>query len=177
MRTRINRLVTLTAVAVLAALGLSAPAQATPWPYFHIKNYHSGKCLQPQSYSPNALIEQRDCLGSRIEDSIQHWDLDTELGGGYRWIRNRATGYCMDLQANSPEEVGNGTLVQQFYCDATSSGEAWSLTPARLDHVQMHPRAAQRLCADVQNRSSANGALLQVWSCTLAEPAQNFKPY
>jgi hypothetical protein len=164
------------------ALAVGAGAQAAPsvqtalapvrWSDYGqiITNYHSGKCLQPQSSSANAFVEQRTCNGS----ALQRWKV-TESGTGYAWLVNQGSGLCMDLYANSEAEVVNGTTVQVFYCSTEYTTEQWARSRgSRLYHYQVFNRV-KGLCLDVRNRSTSDGALLQVWSCSYYENAQQFK--
>ncbi|HCT75213.1 MAG TPA: hypothetical protein DGT23_01180 [Micromonosporaceae bacterium] len=147
-------------------------AGVTAAPYYYIINKHSGKCLQPKSPSyANSIVVQRTCgpWGGMT------WGL-FDIGGGYYWLINQYSGMCMDLQANSEEEVVRGTLVQQFWCSAAYTSEQWRLVPgpAPSGYYQLVNRV-KGLCADIQFRSSANEAKLQVIECKYNEPAQLFR--
>jgi Ricin-type beta-trefoil lectin domain len=88
---------------------------------------------------------------------------------------NQASQMCLDLQVNSEAEVVPGTLVQQFYCWTGYTSEQWNRSSgSRHYHFQVWTRI-KGLCLDVRNRSSANGALLQVYSCKYYEDAQEFR--
>lgn len=155
----------------------AAPAAAPAYlPGSHaIINYNSNKCLQPQSLAPNALIEQRDCDNT----SRQRWT-SVDVGDGYALLVNQASGLCLDLQANSFPEVGNGTLTQQFYCSWPYDLERWNMSPgSRSNHFQVFNAFTVPgigwMCLDVRNRSKTNGALIQIWSCNFRETAQEFR--
>jgi hypothetical protein len=174
------------AVAVLGGIALtlafagSAQAAQPPGPQaavpstgfaFNIINFSSNKCLQPQSWSRNAVVVQRTCDRTNF---LQRWTL-SPLGDGYSFVVNQGTGFCMDLQANSEDEVGNGTLVQQFDCFAGYTSEHWNFVAgSRVNHYQVF-NLVKGLCLDLKDRSSANGAVIQVWSCKFLETAQEWR--
>lgn len=135
-----------------------------------IRNENSGKCLQPKSSYQNAVVVQRTCgpwggMG---------WALQN-IGGGYYWLVNDYSGLCMDLQANTEEEVVRGTLVQQFWCNIEYTGEQWQLVPSTTPGYYHLRNRIKGLCADVRNRSTANDALIQVIECKTHESAQRFR--
>lgn len=135
-----------------------------------IRNQNSGKCLQPKSGNPNALVVQRTCgpwggMG---------WALQY-VGNGYYWLVNDYSGLCMDLQANSEAEVVRGTPVQQFWCNIEYTSEQWQLVPSTTAGYYLLRNRVKGLCADVRNRSTANDAQLQVIECKYNEAAQRFQ--
>lgn len=159
---------------LVGSLGLATSAQAG-WADFPQKiiNYSSNKCLQPQSFAPNARVEQRTCSGFA---TLQAWQPVNADADGYVWLRNTSTGMCMDLWANSREEVGNGTLIQVFTCAEESWGQRWNrVNGSRDGHFMIFAKERPTLCLDVQNRSSSNGALLQLYQCKFFEDAQQFR--
>jgi len=171
---------TLTGGSAAQAAGPQGGAAAEPragvaaWSSFPqiITNFASGKCLQPKAAALNALVEQRTC---DTTNSLQKWRSE-DAGSGFVRLRNVGSQLCMDLQANSEAEVGNGTLIQVFVCREEYTGERWMRTAgSRAQHFQVENFINTSLCLDVQNRSSSNGALLQLWSCKFIETAQEFK--
>jgi alpha-L-fucosidase len=165
----------------LGSLAVSTTAHAAPpagadgkaaalSAFSFIRNQNSGKCLQPRSSYPNALVVQRTCgpwggMG---------WALQN-VGGGYYWLVNDYSGLCMDLQANSEEEVVRGTPVQQFWCNIEYTSEQWQLVPSTTAGYYHLRNRVKGLCADVRNRSTANDAQLQVVECKYYESAQRFQ--
>jgi hypothetical protein len=173
----------LTAIAVtVGTLAFAGSAQAAPPAGPHaptasfafaqnIINFSSNKCLQPQSANRNAIVVQRRCDSTNF---LQRWFV-SDLGDGYSFLVNQGSGLCMDLQANSEAEVGNGTLVQVFDCFAGYTSEHWAFSQgSRVNHYQIFNKD-KGLCADVRNRSSADGAVLQIWECKFLETAQEFR--
>ena len=154
-----------------AHAGPRPPASLVDWGPTHvIVNYHSNKCLQPNSYSANALVVQYTCGTT----NLQKWRIVLQANG-YAWLQNVGSRMCMDLKANSEAEVVNGTLVQVFHCSTTYTTEQWNRsTGSRLQYFQTWNRV-KGLCLDVQDGSSANNARLQVWSCKYHETAQQFR--
>lgn len=168
----------------LGGLALGPAAQAAPGPgheispaaagnFYQVVNKHSNKCVTPRGNSTglNALVVQRSC-----ENRVSHRWAPEYVGNGYYWLVNQGSGLCLDLQANSEEEVQIGTLVQQFACRVEYTSEQWELVPgpAPSGHYQLRNRV-KGLCADVKFRSTANDAQLQVIECKYNEPAQLFR--
>ena len=171
---RFRRTTWAVALGVVAALASTFVVSTDAYAVFGepqvIKNYASGKCLQPESNSANALVVQRSCTFG----ASQQWRAMV-VNGHYFWLRNQATGLCMDLQANSEEEVGNGTLVQVFFCSGAFTSEQWNrMGGSRPGYFQVL-NLVKGLCLDVQNRSSSDNARLQVWTCKAFEDAQKFQ--
>jgi hypothetical protein len=181
---RLTRLVLaglMAVVAALAGLATGSPASAKPaaaggstaaFPFaVTIRNFSSNKCLQPATINPNAVIVQRSCDSRNF---LQRWTT-SDLGDGYHFLVNQGSTLCLDLQANSEDEVGNGTLTQQFLCSAQYNSEHWNFVPgSRVNHYQVFT-LDKGLCLDVRDRSSADGAVIQVWDCKFLETAQEFR--
>jgi hypothetical protein len=166
-------------LAALAAAGAAALVPATaahaappvPGSPYNIINFSSDKCLQPRTADAGALIEQRDCDGNLM----QRWTTRNR-GDGYVALQNVYTRMCIDLKVNSPDEVGNGTPIEQMYCnDAWDSQGYRAVNGSRLSHFQIFVKEQPTSCLDVTNRSSANGAPLQLYSCKFFETAQEFR--
>ncbi|HYN93329.1 MAG TPA: RICIN domain-containing protein [Pilimelia sp.] len=141
--------------------------------FYQVINKRSNKCVAPRANSalPQARIVQRGC-----EPRVNHrWALHA-IGNGYHWLSNQGSGYCLDLFANSEEEVVIGTRVQQFPCSLEYTSEQWRLVPAPAPsgHYLLQTRI-HGLCLDVLNASTANDAPLQVIECKPYEPAQHFR--
>jgi len=175
-------LLAVTGIAVMLStlvFGTGAQAAARPdgpgieyvdGPPYYIINKYSNKCLQPQHFDANALINQRTCGPW----GTMPWNLQY-VGNGYYWIVNDYTQMCMDLQANSEAEVTYGTLVQQFPCSTIYPTEQWRLVVNVPTGYYQLVNRVKGLCADIQFRSPNNGALLQVIECKTNEPAQLFR--
>ncbi|WP_155373401.1 RICIN domain-containing protein [Catellatospora vulcania] len=179
MRHRLVALVLATAVA--AATASAGPANAAPTGQDHqtmgvgvfqqIRNEFSRKCVIPKGNSniPNAPIVQRTC-----ENRTQHrWAL-FPTSGGYYWIVNQGSGLCLDLAANSEDEVVIGTRAQQFTCSTAYTSEEWYPISYFGTGIYLFQNKVKGLCIDVLGRSSNNDAPLQVIECKLYETAQQF---
>jgi hypothetical protein len=161
---------------VCAATGVVAsagPAQAE-WPFVHIQNFNGGKCIQPTSAVPNALVVQRSCDGASW---LQQWDATQPISGSFDLVlRNRANpDLCLDIAANSMEEVVDGVALQVFWCDpVTWPGERWPRAGrVRVpDYYQFYSRIATSLCIDVRNNSTSNGAQVILSSCWVGDVSQ-----
>ncbi|WP_166388835.1 RICIN domain-containing protein [Catellatospora methionotrophica] len=182
MRRRLVALLFATAVSVGAGLATAAPASAAPaglddhqtfgvGTFETIRNERSLKCLIPKgnSNNANAPIVQRGC-----ESRTQHrWAL-FPTSNGYYWIVNQGSGLCLDLAANSEDEVVPGTRAQQFPCDAAYSSEEWTPISYFGTGRFLYQNKVKGLCLEVLGRSYNNDAPLQVNNCNLYETAQQF---
>ena len=115
----------LVGLAVVAALvGLSLAWVPTTADAFALVNKRSDKCADVTAASrhPNELVQQYDC---HYEANQQWLAVPAPSAPGYYWLVNVNSGMCLDLQANSEAEVGNDTLIQQFYCNPEYTSERW----------------------------------------------------
>ncbi|MEV4415130.1 RICIN domain-containing protein [Catellatospora sp. NPDC049609] len=185
MRRRLTTLVLATAVAAITGLATAGSASAAPTAqdaqtlgvgvFQQIRNEYSNKCVIPKgnSLNPNAPIVQRTCDNSK---SQHRWALfPTE--NGYYWIVNQGSGLCLDLAANSEDEVTYGTRAQQFYCNRAYTSEEWYPISYFGTGIWLFQNKVKNLCIDVLGRSSSNDAPLQVIECKLYETAQQFYYY
>jgi hypothetical protein len=100
----------------------------------------------------------------------------SDLGDGHGQLLNLGSRLCMDLQVNSDPEVHIPTLVGQRACSAaTRNTQHWAFSSGSQLHHNQFFNQVQSLCADVQFRSSADNALLQVIECKFFETAQEFQ--
>lgn len=184
MRRRLATMVTAVVVAVTAGTALAGSAHAAPTSqdvqplgvgvFQQIRNEFSNKCIIPKgnSLNPNAPIVQRTC-----ENRTQHrWALFS-TGNGYYWIVNQGSGLCLDLAANSEDEVTYGTRAQQFTCDMAYTSEQWAPISYFGTGIYLYQNRVKNLCLDVLGRSGSNDAPLQVIECKLYETAQQFYYY
>jgi hypothetical protein len=177
-----RRLATLALTVVMTGGGLAFPGMAAAAPagdtapqaigsFTQMVNEYSRKCVIPKgkSLNANAPIVQRTC-----ENNATHRWIMTPLGNGYYWVINQGSGLCLDLAANSEEEVTYGTRVQQFHCSTAYTGEQWRKIDYFGTGIYLLQNRIKNLCMDVQFRSGSNDAPLQVIECKLYEIAQHF---
>jgi hypothetical protein len=182
-RRRLATLVLSTMLAAVVGLAFGGAASAAPASrpgpeplaagiFAQIVNEYSNKCVIPKGNSTNgnAPIVQRTC-----EERVNHrWAL-YPTGNGYYWIVNQGSGLCLDLVANSEDEVVIGTRVQQFWCSTAYTSEQWQLISYFGTGIYLFQTRIKGLCLDVLGRSTGNDVLLQVIECKLYEPAQHFR--
>ena len=138
---------------------------------FDIINFSSNKCLQPAGVLPTALIVQVSCSTT---STLQQWSV-SDQGDGHGLLRNLGSGLCMDLQVDNDSQVGIPTLVSQRDCTAGRNTARWGFSAGSRSHFDQIFNQVQGRCMDVQNRSSADNALLQVIECKFLETAQEFQ--
>jgi hypothetical protein len=165
----------LVAVALMAGtLTAVAPAHAAAPPHdglFTLQNHRSGLCLSPNGPFANAGIGQVSCWPL---DGYQQWKRDQHTDG-YSWLRNQGTGFCMDLFANSPDEVRPRVLVQQFWCNLEWTSEDWDISPSASPGYSLLVTKVNHFCAEIENRSTSEGARLRLNWCNAFEPSQQFR--
>lgn len=104
----------------------------------------------------------------------QYWCLapvqNGSSGGTFYGVRNYYTGKCLDSGA-----TGYGTLVKQQDCSLSKYSQLWWIaskgsysTPEGTKTAYEFRSLAngQGYCLDVREFGSANGTLLQTWSCS-----------
>jgi hypothetical protein len=100
-----------------------------------------------------------------IGDQIWRF-LDTSywLGNvrGYM-IYNPKTGKCVDRRIDLG--LANGNAVQMYDCVGTSN-QIWYPISVNTSHWGLLKNGADQKCLDVRDAQYANGAPLQVWSCS-----------
>ncbi|MGY0234382.1 RICIN domain-containing protein [Longispora urticae] len=133
---------------------------------FEIVNRGTGKCadVAGKSLLNGALVHQWSCA----RGANQLWIAQpVQSAPGYYSLINVNSGKCMDLRANNDDEVFNGTLVQQFECNAELyTSERWKLSfsPSAPGYLTF-TTWIKGLCLDLNNGSGSNGARIQVWDC------------
>jgi hypothetical protein len=168
-------------VAAVASLAVSGTAQSAPPAggtaghvdnaIILIVNWYSGKCVRPENGTQNALIRQYSCL----QFPAYRWELRPTPSGYYQLVNQAGSkNMCLDLQANSEDEVMWGTRTQQFYCNDAWTSELWWIRYVQYPYFQLRTYVKD-LCLDVRNRSGSDGALLQLWGCNDGEQAQLFR--
>ncbi len=76
-------------------------------------------------------------------------------------VVNVNSGKCVD---EAGWGTGNGTAVQQWACGSAQYNQEWQFTPTSGGYYEIVPRYAPALAWDVTNVSTADGALLQLWT-------------
>jgi hypothetical protein len=104
------------AVATVAALALSQPAQAED-PIVKLVSSQSGECLQPSSLAQGASVIQMPCNGS----TAQQWTVNSVNSTRVHLQNRAATGECID--AFGPP--ADGTPIILWPCNFISN-ENWS---------------------------------------------------
>jgi hypothetical protein len=143
----------------------SAMRPATAQFYYQFVNYNSGKCLDVtgRSTANGAILQQWTCL-SGSSASNQGWFFIPAARSGYYTVVNLHSNKCLDVTGRS---TVNGTAIQQWTCNGGTNQEWFPRV------VQNNPAATiynlinlnSGKCLDVRGRSTANGAIVQQWTC------------
>ncbi|MEV1243556.1 RICIN domain-containing protein [Nonomuraea sp. NPDC050022] len=159
-----NLRATLTALTVLAALGVAAaPAQAaTPVAggTYQLKVTKSGQCLDVTAGSKDngGLLQQWSCSG----DSWQQFTLRSAGTGIYHLV-NVNSGRCVDVPSGT---TASGVRLQQWGCgDGTKTDQQWRLVASGSGTYQV-VNVASGLCVSDEGASTASGASIIQETCT-----------
>ncbi|MFH9037866.1 RICIN domain-containing protein [Streptomyces sp. NPDC017966] len=112
---------------------------------------HSGRCadVTGQSLWQGAQIKQYDCNGGGNQ---KYWF--KSVGGGYHQLVVRGSSLCVQE---------NASTVTQENCDASATGQQWSVTTTGSS-VNVISRATGE-CLDVNGASTANSAAIITYTC------------
>ncbi|MEV2210132.1 RICIN domain-containing protein [Streptomyces sp. NPDC050997] len=119
---------------------------------------HSAKCadVTSQSLWPGAEIKQYDCNGGGNQ---KYWF--KSVGSGYYQLMVRGSSLCVQE---------NASTVTQENCDASATGQQWSVTTTG-SYVNLKSRATGE-CLDVNGASTANSAAIITYTCNGATNQQ-----
>ncbi|MFG2770988.1 ThuA domain-containing protein [Streptomyces sp. NPDC048350] len=81
-------------------------------------------------------------------------------GDSWYMLASQANGLCVDARAAG---TANGTAVQQYTCNGTQA-QQFRFTPTTDGYTRIGVRNAPQQVVDVAERSTADGAPLQLWS-------------
>jgi len=91
---------------------------------YSLRNRMTNKCLTPRDFPLPAALTA-DVCGGHLSD---FWDLtsdfDPRTGRWFYTLKNHQSGLCLDIHNSSST---NGTVLEQWYCDSTSSAQKWVL--------------------------------------------------
>ncbi len=142
---------------------------------YHLVAQHSGKCLEV-SYgsSENGMSIHQEPCGDGHTQQAQAFTLVPSPSNPVQYeLVNRNSAKCLDVAGASGSD---GAAIQQYTClgwgqtnqvfEGVPSSES---DPSHDKYIAQHSGK----CLDISGGSTANGALLQQWSCNGA-PQQSF---
>lgn len=128
---------------------------------FQFKPTHvASKCLDIPGGSSNAIAQQWDCFNPAPTN--QSFQLNLGIGS------YSAGGYVIQPQSGGALGIwnaNNGTRVKSDGGQGGSYG-VWTLPSQPNGNREIRSYADSNKCVDVEGLSSANGAQMQVWSCS-----------
>ncbi|WP_412538065.1 RICIN domain-containing protein [Longispora sp. K20-0274] len=142
---------------------------------FLLVNGYSNNCVDVagKSRRSGARIQEWGCGGSG--DPQQQWLAEPIAAApGYVALRNINSNRCMDLRVGSDDDVGNGTLIQQWDCvpDAYHS-ERWQIVPSSTyPGWSMLVTWVKGLCLQFDGARTGNGTAALVSDCDGGDPNQ-----
>ena len=133
--------------------------------YYQFVNYNSGKCLDVtgRSTANGAVLQQWTCL-SGSSASNQGWAFIPAARSGYYTVVNLNSNKCLDVTDRS---TANGAIIQQYTCNGGTNQEWYPRVaqnnPAATIYNLVNLNSGK--CLDVLDRSTANGAIIQQYTC------------
>jgi len=143
--------------------GLATPAAVDL--YYQFVNYNSGKCLDVtgRSTANGAVLQQWTCLSGSTAAN-QGWFFIPAATSGYYTVVNLNSNKCLDVTGRS---TANGAVIQQYTCNGGTNQEWYPSVaqnnPAATIYNLINLNSGK--CLDVTGRSTANGAVVQQWTC------------
>jgi len=144
----------------------AAPAAAGPYSMFFL---HSDKCVTVPGASGQwgVQLDQWECISTTTFNQRWFFEFTTD---GYAKIRNQNSGLCINVSGGS---TANGAAIIQWGCNFWSGNDEWKGTLVYtdqfgIDYYQLKARHSGK-CLVVQNASTAQGARLVQWTCTLGD--------
>jgi hypothetical protein len=165
-------MVPLLAGVLFASVTHAAPAHAASGPY-SIFFMHSDQCVTvPNSSSQERVqLQQQRCKSPGTSGYFaQRWTFEF-TSGGYAKIRNQNSSLCINVSGASHAD---GAAVIQYSCNHWFGNDEWIGTKvdrdaeSGIDYYILQARHSGK-CLVVLNASTAVGAQLIQWSCTLGD--------
>jgi glucosylceramidase len=133
--------------------------------YYQFVNYNSDKCLDVtnRSTANGAVLQQWTCLSGSTAAN-QGWFFIPAATSGYYTVVNLNSKKCLDVTGRS---TANGAVIQQWTCNGGTNQEWYPRVaqnnPAATIYNLVNLNSGK--CLDVTGRSTANGAVIQQWTC------------
>lgn len=153
-----------------ASTGGTTPGTLDPTAWYTVTNANSHKCLDATggSTANGTAVQQWTCTAGNTN---QQWQFQPTDSGFYKVVTRKSAGAAWDVTGGT-SATGNGVKIQLWsYGGATN--EQFKPVSHPDGSYTFTPRNNTANCLDVTDVSTADGALLQQWSCT-GGPAQSF---
>jgi hypothetical protein len=116
-----------------------------------------GKCLTAGGTTPGSPAVIRGCTGA-LDQHDQHWEVVPNTAGTSGQFKSVQSGLVLDVAGGG---TANGTKIV-LYTPHTGPNQQWKLPDPREGQVRS---IATGRCFGVKDKSTANGAIVHMWSC------------
>jgi hypothetical protein len=116
-----------------------------------------GKCLTAGGTTAGSPAVIRGCTGA-LEQHDQHWEVDSNTAGTSGQFKSVQSGLVLDVAGGG---TANGTKIV-LYTPHTGTNQQWKLPDPREGQIRS---IATGRCFSVKDKSTANGAIVHMWSC------------
>ena len=134
---------------------------------YHLVARHSGKCLEVSygSSQNGVSIHQEPCGDGHTQQAQAFVLVPSPYNGSDYELVNRKSGKCMDVKDAS---TSDGAGIQQYDClgwgQTNQVFQGLPVSASDTEHDTFRPENSHK-CLDVAGVSTADGALLQQWTC------------
>lgn len=137
--------------------------------WYEVINQNSGKCLDAanRGTADGTALQQWACGAT----TNQEWRFRPTGDGYYQVVNRNAPGLAWDVSGGAGA-TADGTTVQ-LWSYVGGSNQQWQAVDRGNGYYSFVARNSGK-CLDVRDQSTADGGLLQQWSCT-SGPAQSFR--
>ncbi|HEY2791860.1 MAG TPA: RICIN domain-containing protein [Micromonosporaceae bacterium] len=135
----------------------------TPGVWYQVINTNSGKCIDATGGGTGSgtALQQWACGASNTN---QQWEFQPTDSGFYKVLTRNAPTVGWDVTGGAGA-TGNGVKIQ-LWTYGGGTNQQWEPVQHSNGTYTFSPRNNTGECLDVTDVSTANGALIQQWSCT-----------
>ncbi|HEY1485920.1 MAG TPA: RICIN domain-containing protein [Micromonosporaceae bacterium] len=135
----------------------------TPGVWYQVINTNSGKCVDAAGGGTgNGTAVQQWACGSG--NTNQQWEFQPTDSGFYKVLTRNATTVGWDVTGGAGA-TGDGVKIQ-LWTYGGGTNQQWRPVRSASGTYTFNPRNNTNECLDVTDVSTANGTLLQQWTCT-----------
>jgi glucosylceramidase len=155
---------------VTTSAGSGGGGTLNPATWYTVANTNSGKCVDATNGGTGngTPLQQWDCAAGNTN---QQWQFQPTDSGFYKVVSRNATTEAWDVTGGAGA-TGDGVKIQ-LWAYGGGTNQQWRPVQGSNGTWTFNPRNNTNECLDVTNVSTANGALLQQWTCS-GGPAQSF---
>jgi glucosylceramidase len=139
--------------------------------WYQVINTNSGKCVDATNGAAanGTAVQQWTCASG---DTNQEWQFQPTDSGYYKVVTRDAPAQAWDVTGGAGA-TSDGIKIQ-LWAYGGGTNQQWKPVQHADGTYSFTPRNNGNECLDVTNVSSADGALLQQWTCSSGNPAQSF---